>query len=664
MRVGFYENYPKVFTSDTGIPSGIFVDILDKIADTEGWTLQYVHGNWSECLQRLESGEIDLMVDVAYSDARDEIYDFCENNIVSNWAQVYTREGIHAEILTDLDSMSIATLRGGIHLSRLEGLLEGFGLSCEIILADDYETVFSLLDQQEVDAGVVNRVFGHTNADRFNITRSPVVFSPASLRYAVRAGSNPDLIAAIDEHLIVMKENHGSIYHQSIRRWLGETSRFKLPQWIPIVLASVGIIILLLVSVSILLRYQVKKRTADLRNTNSELIRQIEETMRAHLELKHSEEIRIHRERLSALGQMVSGIAHDFNNMIMPILGYSDLLIESSMAGAFGEKQQRFVQIIRSSAADARDIVRRLQEFIRADTRSHMEHINVAELISETVSVIRPALNSKPESVLKPIEITEDVPADLVIIASGNQLKEALMNLLLNSVDAIREGGKIKIHAFTDEERFFLEVSDSGTGMSRETVQQCIEPFFSTKGSDGTGMGLAMVHGIVKRHNGELNIESSPGSGTTVTIQFPLDQEITGEGTDPEILSLPVESMSILVIDDDISSLNLISEYLKHDGHSVTSFSDPVEGMSAFNSSDFDMIITDMVMPRATGEDVTLHVKNIKPGIPVLMVTGFAQLMSGRDSYPDNVDCLMGKPFTLEELRKGIRKAYSSLNGV
>lgn len=111
VRVGIYENYPKVFTTDDGIQSGIFVDILESIADEEGWDLRYVHGSWSECLERLESAEIDLMMDVAFSETRDEVYDFCENNVISNWAQVYTRNDLEIDLLTDLDSMRIATLR-------------------------------------------------------------------------------------------------------------------------------------------------------------------------------------------------------------------------------------------------------------------------------------------------------------------------------------------------------------------------------------------------------------------------------------------------------------------------------------------------------------------------------------------------------------------------
>jgi len=596
------------------------------------------------------------MMDVAYSDERDEIFDFCENNVLSNWAQIYLRRDLQVDLFTDLDNMKIATLRGGIHLTRLEGLIEGFGLHCEIVQVDDYETVFELLQAGDVDAGVVNRVFGHANASNFDITRTPLVFSPASLRFAVDSGSNPDLIDAIDDRLVDMKENAGSIYHQSIRKWLGETSRFTLPHWISVTLAALFVLFLILVSMSIVLRYQVKRRTIALERTNLELSRQVEETMKAHLELKRSEETRIHRERLSALGQMAGGIAHDFNNLLMPILGYSDLMLKNWMTGTDREQQLRFLEIIRTTATDARETLRRLQEFLRIGPISHKERVSVARLVSETVSVIIPVLNSKPENISRPIRIVETVPADLEIIGNSGQLKEALVNLLLNSIYAVQPGGEIQVRAFTEGDKFFLKVIDTGTGMSPDILKKCTEPFFSTKGSEGTGMGLAMVYGIVKRHNGILDIESSE-TGTTVTIQLPLIQETTAKGVEPDIPPLPVEPMKILVIDDDINSLNLIAEYLKHDGHAVTAVGDPVKGMTLFEANEFDMVITDMAMPDASGEDVTRFVKSAKPHTPVLMITGFAQLMSGRKRYPDGVGCIVGKPFTLDELRKGIRKA-------
>ncbi len=656
VRVGIYENYPKVFTTDDGIPSGIFVDILESIADEEGWDLRYVHGSWSECLEWLESAEIDLMMDVAFSETRDEVYDFCENNVISNWAQVYTRNDLEIDLLTDLDSMRIATMRRGIHLTRFKALLDGFSMYCEIVLVDDYETVFSLLDAGEADAGVVNRVFGYANADRYDVTRSPVVFSPASLRYAVKADCNIDLISAIDRHLNIMKEDQGSIYHQTLRKWLGETSKFTMPERVRLTLYAIGVIAALFFIMSIILRRQVKRKTHVLRKTNLELSEQVKKTMKAHLDLKHSEEIRIHQERLSALGQMVFGIAHDFNNMLTPILGYSDLMMESHRSVNGQANQLDYLQIIRNAAEDARETVKRLQESMQADTRTRMESVSVHELISEVVESVQPALRSIPEDISRPVSINQDVSDDLVITACRNQLKNALLNLLINSIHAVSSGDEIKIKAFAGSDMATLEVIDTGKGMSKDVLRQCTEPFFTTKGSQGTGMGLAMVYGIVKRHNGELTVESSQGSGTTVTVSLPLTQDMSGE-TEMEISSLPVKPMKILLIDDDICSLKLISEHLKHDNHSVTAFENSEEAAAVYRSGDFDMVITDMAMPDATGAEVAQRVKSITPEIPVLMITGFAQLLAGREVYPRGIDCIIGKPFTLEEIRTGIRKA-------
>ncbi|MCK5842666.1 MAG: transporter substrate-binding domain-containing protein, partial [Candidatus Sabulitectum sp.] len=660
VRVGIYENYPKVFTTDQGEPSGIFVDILESIANDEGWTLQYIHGNWAECLERLESGEIDLMMDVAYSDARDEIYDFCDNNIVSNWAQVYTRDDLEIDILTDLEGMRISTMHGGIHLIRLEALIDGFGMNCEIVLVDDYETVFMQLHAEEVDAGVVNRVFGYANAERFDISRSPVVFSPASLRYAVKAGCNDDLIVAIDTHLTVMKDDPGSVYHQTLRKWLGETSRFTMPGWIRTSVLIAVATAALLFAMTILLRHKVKARTRDLVNTNLELSKQVKKTMKAHLDLRLSEDIRIRQERLSALGQMVFGIAHDFNNMLTPILGYSDLLLETRRTTDFPGRLLEYLKIIGKSAEDARETVKRLQESMRADTGLLMESVIISELVSEAVRSVQPIPSSVPEHISSWVKVTESVPDDLIVTVCRSQLKEALQNILINSIHAVSPGDEIHVVVFADSEKVTLEVADTGKGMSEKVLHQCTEPFFTTKGSLGTGMGLAMVYGIMQRHCGELKVESTLDEGTTVTMTLPLVQD-TAEAIDIEASNFPVTPMKVLIIDDDASSLKLIAAHLEHDDHSVTAIEDSVEAVSVFQNGDFDLVITDMAMPDVSGEELAQQIKSISPDTPILMITGFAVLLRDKYHYPKGISFIVGKPFTLGELRSGIRKALGIL---
>lgn len=660
LRVGIYENPPKVFMEKDGLPAGIFVDIIEEIARREDWILQYVHGSWPQCLANLESGAIDLMVDVAHSPGRTEEYDFCKDTVLSNWAQVYTRKGVKIKLISDLEGLHIATLRKGIHLERLMNLANGFGFHYELALVDNYEAVFRMIHEKKIDAGIVNRIYGYANEDQYDVIRSPVVFSPTSLRFAVKKGTNPDIIAAIDRQLVSMKTEKASVYHQSLKRWLGETTKLNLQQWIGWSLGAAAAGILLLFVMSVLLERQVNRKTEHLRLANAQLETQVGETMKAHLELKRSEDLLIQQERLSALGQLTGGIAHDFNNMLIPILGYSDLLLKNPDLLKKPEKVLPMLQSIKAAADTSRESVKRLQEFNRADPRPKMEKINIAELVSEIVKATKPLWKSEREAHSAPVCITEDIPPDLVVTLSKSQFSEALMNLILNALHAISSGGQLTISAFVQDETLNLEVRDTGIGMSAEVARQCMEPFFSTKGKKGTGMGLAMVHGIVKRHNGSLNIHSIPGKETTVGIQIPFAQEDTE--IRPHLRTFPqtIRSLKVLVVDDDENTRMLLSEYLALHGHKVMTAVNTIGGITKFDQNEFDLIITDRAMPKISGDELVQHVKASDRQVPVIMITGFAQIMASRGEHPQGVDCILGKPFTVQELRDAIERAFTS----
>ncbi|MBN1517558.1 transporter substrate-binding domain-containing protein [Candidatus Sumerlaeota bacterium] len=654
VRVGVYENQPKIFTEADGTPAGIFVDLIEEIARREAWTLHYVHGSWAECLERLEAGEIDLMMDVAYSPERAEIYTFCEDDVICNWAQVYTRKGLNIKLITDLKDLRVVTMRKGIHLERLKNLADGFGFSYDLTLVEDYESVFRTLQEKKADAGIVNRVYGYTHETEFDVTRSPVVFSPASLRFAVKKGVNRDLITAIDSQLADMKAEKGSAYHQALRRWLGETTQLSLPSWIGWAFSAAITGLFLLFAMSILLKYEVNKKTAHLSLANAQLEKQVSETMKAHLKLKRSEELLVRQERLGALGQLTSGISHDFNNMLFPILGYSDLLLHNPELMNDLQKTLPMIDAIRTAANTSREIIKRLQEFQRADSRPKMESVNIAKLVSEVVEATKPLWKSQREAQSIPVKIIEDVPQDLSVTLSKAQFSEALMNLLLNALHAIAGGGQVTIRAFVEDEHFNLQVEDTGAGMSSEVACKCLEPFFSTKGEEGTGMGLAMVHGIVRRHNGTLNINSVPGNGTTITMQIPLAQNDIGMQSAQETSSQTIRVLKVLVVDDDESIRKLLSEYLILDGHSAATAVDTADGIEKFNQDAFDLVITDRAMPKGSGDELAQYIKDSGRSVPVIMITGFAQIMASHGEHPVGVDCVIGKPFTIEELRETI----------
>jgi ABC-type amino acid transport substrate-binding protein/signal transduction histidine kinase/ActR/RegA family two-component response regulator len=235
VRIGAYENHPKIYTNSQGMIVGIFPDILDTIAYEEGWRLQYVFGTWAQCLDRLEKNEIDLMVDVAYSDERNKRYDFSDETVFLNWAALYTKSGFAIQSLLDLRGKTVAVMRESIHTEGSDGikrLASKFDLDLTYIEVDGYDDVFGLLDSAAADAGVVNRLYGALNEKNHDIVKSTLLFNPVQLKFAAAKGDpySRSLLERVDLRLKNLKNDPGSVYHEIISAYLNGTQfirRFK-----------------------------------------------------------------------------------------------------------------------------------------------------------------------------------------------------------------------------------------------------------------------------------------------------------------------------------------------------------------------------------------------------------------------------------------------------
>ncbi len=219
IRVGVYQNSPKVYIDDAGTVRGIFPELLDYIARQEGWELEYIPGSWAESLERLEGNEIDIMVDVAVSPERRQIYDFPEETVLANWGTVYANPDVPVDSLLDLQGRTVAVMEGSIHTAGPGGireLVERFGVKCTFVGVDSYQKVFELLDRKEADAGVVNRLFGTVSEKDYRIRKTAIIFNPRRLTFAFPKDSarGRQLAARIDHHLRELKETSGSFYYR------------------------------------------------------------------------------------------------------------------------------------------------------------------------------------------------------------------------------------------------------------------------------------------------------------------------------------------------------------------------------------------------------------------------------------------------------------------
>jgi len=265
LTVGVYENAPKIFISESGKPSGIFIDIIEHIANSEGWHLRYVHGTWGEGLKRLEKGEIDLMPDVAYTADRAGIFSFHKVPVLSSWFQVYARKDSKIRSILDLNGKRVAVLERSVQQDVFNQLASGFGLNTTIISLPDYQTVFKKVAEGEADAAISNSFYGLMHAKEYGLEDTAVIFYPSNLFFAAPKATNQKILNAIDVHLINLKKDTQSIYYQSLKQWISEEVRLKLPDWVKVIGLVAAIVLLISLAGSIVLKYQVNARTRELR---------------------------------------------------------------------------------------------------------------------------------------------------------------------------------------------------------------------------------------------------------------------------------------------------------------------------------------------------------------------------------------------------------------
>jgi signal transduction histidine kinase/CheY-like chemotaxis protein len=368
----------------------------------------------------------------------------------------------------------------------------------------------------------------------------------------------------------------------------------------------------------------------------------------------------LQQERLRALGQMAGGIAHDINNAISPASMYIEALLEQDQT--LNARARERLSLVQQAIAAVVQTVARLREFCRPrETQAPREAVDLNEVVQQSVALTRARWQTMAQgkgiSIQTELQLAEGLPA---ITGSTSEIRDAIVNLIFNAVDAMPEGGTITLQTRALGNGVSIEVRDTGTGMDEQTRRRCLEPFFSTKGEHGNGLGLAMVYGMLKRHGGEIEIISEPGRGTTMRLLLSTDS--TRVERSPTTSPLPTGTVRrttgarILLADDDPMLLESLRAELEADGHHVLTADDGQSAIDAFEAADkagapFAAVITDFVMPIVDGRKVSTVVNQMRPGTPVIMLTGYGNRVRAQDDTLPYVDHIIAKPANLAELR-------------
>ncbi len=419
------------------------------------------------------------------------------------------------------------------------------------------------------------------------------------------------------------------------------------------------------------LEMRVRERTEELAWANLALESEISERRRAEIQLRETnqrlqktlEELHatqqqvIQQERLRALGKMAGGVAHDFNNALIPILGYAELLIERPELLDDRPVTLKYLRLMRTAAKDATVVVGRLREFYRQrDETEIFEPVDLSEALTEAISMTQPRWRDEALAQGRHVTVEQEFKPVPMIACNGGEIREVVTNLIFNAVDALPQGGKIVVRAYSQEQSAVFEVQDDGIGMTEEVRVRCLEPFVTTKGERGTGLGLAMVYGIVQRHHGQIEIESQLGEGSLVRVRLPFYRgaEITpaAEG------SSKTRKLRILLVDDEQVVRDVISLFLRHEEHDVEVTPTAIDALRLVREQMFDLVITDHAMPGMTGSNFVATLRSAGFEVPILMLTGFGELMATSESIPKGVTRLVNKPVTMEDLRTAIAAIF------
>ena len=748
--VGIYQNPPKIFIDEMGLPAGIFVDLLNEIAEKENWNLIYVPCKWSDCLESLEEHRIDLMPDVAYSRARDERYDFHDTPVIDSWSQVYANASTRVSTLSDLDGRRIAVLKQGIQEGIFEQMMNGFGFTVTFVEAETYEEAFFLAHHGYADAVLSNHFIGDYLYQNYELTKTPVVLNPSSLYFATAQGLNHDLLDAIERHLEEWRSQPDSYYYRTLADWSEEPPEPTVPRYIIWIIVITGGFLALSAGIILLLRRQVRAKTNHLVEAN-ESIRKSEEKYRLLVEnlndvifnldargnityvspvaksifsyrenevlgkpfseyvhaddlpgllvslgetaggmlnpyefrmvdkdgsirhvrtssrpierngryvgmtgvltditeRKNMEEQLIQAEKLSSLGGILSGVAHELNNPLTAIIGNAQLLSQKKITGDIKQR----LDIIYEESFRCTKIVGGLLAFAR-EHKPERIMTDINQVIMEAYRLREYEL--RVDDISLKTELDETLPE---ISADPYHIQQVLINLINNAHHALRGqgGGSLMIKSRSAENSIIIECIDDGPGIPDEIKQKIFDPFFTTKeAGEGTGLGLSICYGIIKEHDGSIEVESHPGFGTCFIVRLPISRVVTSENKSApsEPIPEPEGTVTVLLIEDETPLRHFISDALEAKGYTVISSESADRAVEILKDGQFDVIVSDMKMPGMSGQNFYTYLQRCHPHLTkrIAFITGDV-LGKETQSFFKITGCqYIEKPFKLDDL--------------
>ncbi|HEX8458868.1 MAG TPA: ATP-binding protein [Pyrinomonadaceae bacterium] len=366
-------------------------------------------------------------------------------------------------------------------------------------------------------------------------------------------------------------------------------------------------------------------------------------------------------EKLSALGELASGVAHDFNNTLAGILGRAQLMLRTDDP----EKLRRGLQIIIQTAEDGAKTVKRIQDFARQRRDHDFAPVAVDQLLSDVSEMTRPRWRDHAAADNVYIRLDLRIDSKSLVLGDESELREVLVNMVFNAVDAMPAGGTLTLATRETSEHVLVSVSDTGCGMSPEVRSRIFDPFFTTKGKAGNGLGLALSYGIILRHAGEIEVETAPGRGAAFHIKLPIAKGVAKAAERASDAPCEAPNLSlvagrrrarILVVDDEIQVLDLLCEIVQSEGCEAVRALNGTDALALFEAENFDAVFTDIGMPGMSGWELARAIRERDAQLPLAVITGWGDAVGSDEQRAAQINWVVTKPFSVPRISEIIQE--------
>jgi signal transduction histidine kinase/DNA-binding response OmpR family regulator len=654
IRIGTYDNAPKIYQQADGSIAGFYAELVEAIASSSSLAYRFVHGTWEEGLSRLAAGEIDVMVDVAYSDERARLYTFNGETVLINWGVVYTRQNLGIESFLDLKGLRVAGMRGGIHSEGESGLIalgQRFDIHFDYMPMDDYLAAFTAVHEGRADAAVVNRLFGLEYEDAWDVRRSNVVFNPIALKFAFTKDSpeTEALVRLFDTALKELKANRSSAYYSALQNHLPGfvEDRQVIPGWMKVSLPLVSTGHLVALFSVVLLAREIRRR------------KQLEVSM---LEAKSAAEA-ANRTKTTFLANM----SHEIRTPMNAILGYAQILDADP---SLKEEQRAHLGKIAAGGRHLLSIINEILDMSKIEAgRTALEHqpFNLPSTLRDAFALVK--IKADTKGLEYSLEMDPSLPGE--VLGDEGKLRQILVNLLGNAVK-FTDRGSVTLRVDHSgipvkgpgSHLISFTVRDTGPGIPAGDLERIFSPFEQIQGvgttREGTGLGLAISRRLAQMMGGDIQAQSSPQGSTFIfTASLVVGDRRMAGSRRPERCGGPVvglrQKCTALIVDDHDSNRDILMKMLKPYGFDILQASDGMQACTIFEELHPQLVLLDLVMPVMDGFEALGHMRTweTKKGSrrsTILAVTASILEEQRAAVMAAGADDFIRKPFMLQDL--------------